>query len=440
MVKSSRSYLKKAYIGILLFIFAGIVLQGPISVGLGTLWPQYELLIKSWKEILMLLAGLMALVLLHQNKKIQILRDPIIFAIGAYGILHLVMMGYTFTGWSSSLAGLAIDLRYVLYFGLVYIAMLLYPNYRPVFIKVGIVGALVVLTFALLQVFLLPKDILKYIGYNVNTISSYLTVDQNQNYIRINSTLRGPNPLGAYAGLILALIVAAIVKLKKPKDKWPLVTVLLAGGIVALWASYSRSAWIAAVVAVIIILAVAGGKKLSPKILAVVGMSAVLLVGSFLMLGNTKFISNIFLHENPNGGSSVNSNEGHISSLQDGLKQMVSQPLGDGVGSTGSASLYGNNPTIIENQYLFTAHEVGWFGLILFVYIFTLVMMGLWKLRRDWLALGALASGVGLAVIGLLLPVWVDDTVSIIWWGMAAVVVGSRWYIVDSRGKKHGKH
>ena len=440
MVKSSRSYLKKAYIGILLFIFAGIVLQGPISVGLGTLWPQYELLIKSWKEILMLLAGLMALVLLHQNKKIQILRDPIIFAIGAYGILHLVMMGYTFTGWSSSLAGLAIDLRYVLYFGLVYIAMLLYPNYRPVFIKVGIVGALVVLTFALLQVFLLPKDILKYIGYNVNTISSYLTVDQNQNYIRINSTLRGPNPLGAYAGLILALIVAAIVKLKKPKDKWPLVTVLLAGGIVALWASYSRSAWIAAVVAVIIILAGAGGKKLSPKILAVVGMSAVLLVGSFLMLGNTKFISNIFLHENPNGGSSVNSNEGHISSLQDGLKQMVSQPLGDGVGSTGSASLYGNNPTIIENQYLFTAHEVGWFGLILFVYIFTLVMMGLWKLRRDWLALGALASGVGLAVIGLLLPVWVDDTVSIIWWGMAAVVVGSRWYIVDSRGKKHGKH
>ncbi len=440
MVKSSRSYLKKAYIVILLVVFGGIVLQGPISVGLGTLWPQYELLIKSWKEILMSLAGMMVLVLLYRNNKIQILRDPIIFAIGAYGILHLVMMGYTFTGWSSSLAGLAIDLRYVLYFGLVYIAMLLYPNYRPVFIKVGIVGALVVLTFALLQVFLLPKDILKYIGYNVNTISSYLTVDQNQNYIRINSTLRGPNPLGAYAGLILALIVAAIVKLKKPKDKWPLVTVLLAGGIVALWASYSRSAWIAAVVAVIIILAVAGGKKLSPKILAVVGMSAVLLVGSFLMLGNTKFISNIFLHENPNGGSSVNSNEGHISSLQDGLKQMVSQPLGDGVGSTGSASLYGNNPTIIENQYLFTAHEVGWFGLILFVYIFTLVMMGLWKLRRDWLALGALASGVGLAVIGLLLPVWVDDTVSIIWWGMAAVVVGSRWYIVDSRGKKHGKH
>ena len=423
MVKSSRSYLKKAYIVILLVVFGGIVLQGPISVSLGTLWPQYELLIKSWKEILMLLAGLMALVLLHQNKKMQILRDPIVFAIGAYGILHLVMMGYTFTGWSSSFAGLAIDLRYVLYFGLVYIAMHLYPQYRLMFIKVGIVGALVVLIFALLQVFLLPKDILKYIGYSADSISPYLTVDQNQDFIRINSTLRGPNPLGAYAGLILALIVAAIVKLKKLKDKWLLVTILLAGGIVALWASYSRSAWIAAVVVVIIILAVAGGKKLSPKILAVVGTSAVLLVSGFLILGNTKFISNILLHENPSGGSSLNSNEGHINSLQDGLNQMIHQPLGDGVGSTGSASLYGNNPTIIENQYLFTAHEVGWFGLILFVYIFILVILRLWKLRRDWLALGVLASGVGLALIGLLLPVWVDDTVSIIWWGLAAVAL-----------------
>ena len=424
MVKSSRNYLKKAYIGILLLIFGGIVLQGPISVGFGTLCPSYELLIKSWKEILMLVAGLIALFLLHKNKQMQILRDPVIFAIGAYGILHLVMMGYTFTGWSSSLAGLAIDLRYVLYFGLVYIAMRLYPEYRQMFIKVGIAGALAVLIFAILQVFLLPKDVLKYIGYNVNTISPYLTVDQNQNYIRINSTLRGPNPLGAYAGMVLVLITAAIVKLKNIKDKWPLIAILSVSGVVALWASYSRSAWAATAVAIVVVMAVAGAKKLSPKVWVLSGIIAAVVIGSFLILGNTQFISNIFLHENPNGGSSVNSNEGHISSLQDGLKQMVSQPLGDGVGSTGSASLQGSNPTIIENQYLFTAHEVGWFGLILFVYIFTLVMLELWKLRQNWLALGLFASGIGLAVIGLLLPVWVDDTVSIIWWGLAAVTMG----------------
>lgn len=37
----------KLFIAILLAIFGGIVLQGPISVGFGSLWPQYDLIIKS---------------------------------------------------------------------------------------------------------------------------------------------------------------------------------------------------------------------------------------------------------------------------------------------------------------------------------------------------------------------------------------------------------
>ena len=83
--------------------------------------------------------------------------------------------------------------------------------------------------------------------------------------------------------------------------------------------------------------------------------------------------------------------------------------------------MYTDSPIIIENQYLFTAHELGWLGLIIFLFIFGLIMKRLWKLRSDWLALGVFASGLCLAVIGLLLPVWVDDTVAIIWWGLAAI-------------------
>ena len=30
---------------------------------------------------------------------------------------------------------------------------------------------------------------------------------------------------------------------------------------------------------------------------------------------------------------------------------------------------------------------------------------------------------MGLAFVGLLLPVWVDDTVSILWWGLAAIAI-----------------
>jgi hypothetical protein len=51
------------------------------------------------------------------------------------------------------------------------------------------------------------------------------------------------------------------------------------------------------------------------------------------------------------------------------------------------------------------------------------ILARLWGLRKDWLALGVFASGIGLAIVGIFLPVWTDDTVSIIWWGLAAIAL-----------------
>jgi hypothetical protein len=420
--------LGKIYITILLVIFGGIVLQGPISVGFGTLWPSYDLLIKSWKEILMLVAGLIALFLLYKTKQFKILRDPIVILIAVYALLHLALLAFKFTGLTSSLAGLAIDLRYVLFFGLVYIAVSMYPTYRNAFIKVGIVGALIVLIFALLQVFVLPADILKHIGYSINTISPYLTVDQNPNFIRINSTLRGPNPLGAYAGMVLALTLAAIAKQKVAKGKrlLVLVTIMLIGGTVTLLASYSRSALLGTIAAIALIFVIAIIPRVSSNVRLWGGVTVVvfMIVLGIFIANNTNFASNVLLHVNPNDSNSVNSDDGHVSSLKASLSLLVQQPFGEGVGSTGSASLYTKQPLVIENQYLFTAHEVGWLGLAMFLSIFVTLIVRLCGLRSDWLALGVLASGVCLAIIGLLLPVWVDDTVAIIWWGLAAIALG----------------
>ncbi len=429
--RNSIGLLGKVYITILLVIFGGIVLHAPLSVGFGTLWPDYYLIIKSWKEILMLIAGLIALLLLYKTKQFRILRDPIIIAICAYTVLHLVLIPFYAKDLASSSAGLAIDLRYLLFFGLVYVAMRLYPKSRKMFIQVGIAGALVVLVFGMLQVAILPHDILKYIGYNIDTISPYLMVDQNNAFIRINSTLRGPNPLGEYAGLVLTLVITALVKGKVAKSKWPqtIAAILFAGGLVSLWTSYSRSALIGAFVAISIVLIVTYWRKISTKMWLSLGILLILLSCGLFMIRDTALVSNVIFHENLTGGSNIKSNEGHANSLVDGFGQLTSQPFGAGVGSTGSASIIGNQSEIIENQYLFVAHEVGWLGLALFIFIFVSIMMRLWKLRDDWLALGVFASGIGLALIGILLPVWTDDTVAIVWWGLAAIVVGSRWYI-----------
>ncbi len=422
------SGLEKLFVGILLVTFGGIVLHAPLSVGVGTLFPDYSLFIKSWKEVLIIIASVLALLILRRKKETAILKEPLMIGIGIY-LAFYVFSILLFNGEAASVAaGLAIDVRYILFFALTFIAIRLYPSYKKLFIKIGIAGAVVVMTFALLQVFVLPADILKYIGYNVNTIVPYLTVDQNQDFVRINSTLRGPNPLGAYAGIVLSLLLAFWLRGRHEVYKRPMfvVTLLFIGGVVALWASYSRSALIGAIVAVGIIVAVTILRKLGRRAWIVGAIALLALVGGIFTMQDNTFLSNVILHENPSEGSNVNSNQGHIESLQDGAMRMVLQPFGAGVGSTGSASLYTDTPLIIENQYLFIAHEVGWLGLAFFLLIFIGVLSRLWYRRSNWLPLGVFASGISLALIGLLLPVWADDTVAIVWWGLAGLSLGGR--------------
>jgi hypothetical protein len=420
------SVVEKIYLGVLLVIFGGIILHAPLTIGLGMVAPGYELVIKLWKELLMFVAAVAAGMILYEKKQFKILSEPLMVGIGIYAALHIVLLPVFWQGVAPSVAGLMIDLRYLFFFVLVYIAIRLYPNSRRLFVKIGVIGALIALIFAILQVFILPIDVLKYIGYSTKTIVPYLTVDQNNAFIRINSTFRGPNPLGAYAAIVLTLLVAFATKYRVNKDmkRVVLVGVLTVGGIVALWASYSRSALIAAGAGIVIVLVATVGRKLSRRTWVIGSVVTVALVGGLLLERGNSFISNVVLHDNPGGNSAVDSNQGHIESLQDGMRRLGQQPLGGGIGSTGSASLYGHSPLIIENQYLLTAHEAGWLGLVLFGLIFVGVLRRLWARRQDYLSLGVFASGIGLALIGLLLPVWVDDTVAIIWWGLAAIVLG----------------
>jgi len=422
-MKTSR--LERIYAGGIGLIFGLIVVHAPLSVGLGTLFPRYDLLIKSWKEILMLLLIPIALILIKRHRLMKpFLRDPIFYLIVIYVAIHVFIATLFFKGWQAMSAGLIIDLRYVLYFSLVYVLLCSASQYRNMLIKVAVIGAVIVVGFATMQLFL-PADILTHIGYGKNTIEPYLTVDKNIHYIRVNSTLRGPNPLGAYAGMVLALVAAAWSrgKLINQKDRFIAIILSICGAI-ALWISYSRSSLIAGLFAVLLVIGISQRHRISRRIWVGSGVVVCVFVGiiAFTHVGST-FISNILLHENPTGGSSVNSNQKHVQSLADGVAMLQQEPFGAGIGTTGSASLQSSAPLIIENQYLFIAHEIGWTGIVLFLALFISILIRLWQQRKEWLSLGVFASGIGLALIGLLLPVWVDDTVSIVWWGLAALAL-----------------
>ena len=427
-------------IGIMVVILAGLAVHTPTTIWLGTFVSSgVDVMLKAWKEVLLLaLIPVVQLILLRDRPLFEKLaRDPLFWVIKGYVLLHVLLMVVLWLGWWQSIAGMMIDLRYILAFVLVYVLVAALPQARKWFLGAIAAGAVVIIGFASLQ-HVLPIDVLKHIGYGPDTVTPYLTVDRNYDFVRINSTMRGPNPLGAYAASVVLIIVALIATRElRGKKQLTGAGVMSTASLLALWSSYSRSAKLALAAGLVMIAWVTKPwQYLSRKVLVGASVAGVVgLVVAAVTIPQTTFFSNVFLHTNPEGGSSTQSNEEHRRSLQLGIERMIDQPIGAGIGSTGSASLFGDNPVIIENQFLFIAHELGWLGLVLFV---VLLGMILWRLyvqatRSDGLALGVFASGVGLVVVGLVLPVYVDDVVSIIWWSLAAIVLGGT---VETSAKK----
>lgn len=421
----NQKLIERVVAGILLAIAVGMAMHTPLTLWLGLQAPDWALVIKAWKEVLMGVALILLFVAAARRGRLDaLLSDRLIQLCLVYAGLHFVMMMVFQNGLASAGAGLLIDLRFVLYFALVYVFLTLYPAWQKAFLLAFGIGTVIILGFAVLQMTVLPTDFLAHLGYSKATIAPYLTVDENPALIRINSTLRGPNPLGAYAVIVLAVASAILARrnIKTSRDRWIIGGVIVAS-ILALNASYSRSSLIGAVVAVAIVIVTAAGSRIR-KQLVIVGIGSIVVMTALVVgFRHSYIVSNVIFHDNPATGAAIDSNTGHAESLSDGFVRMLRQPFGAGVGSTGSASLIGDSPFIVENQYLLVAHEVGWLGLVLFAWLFVEVLRRLWARRKGALALGIFASGVGLAVIGLLLPVWTDDTVSITWWGLAAVAI-----------------
>lgn len=429
---SNRNKLGLATAGLLLAILALIVLHAPITVVFGVLYPGIELFIKAWKECLLLLVAALVLWGLFRQKRLkELVNDRLSLLLLAYIFVNFLSVILLWNGEFPVIAGLMINLRFIVYFLLVYWTLKLYPQYARLFKLVFLAGATVVVTFGVLQVTVLPADILRYIGYGVDTILPYQTIDLNSDFVRINSTLRGPNPLGAYSIVVLSVVAAVLVARWRTirSNKWLCagLLALLAGGVLVLWVSYSRSAWIGAFVAFVTLVVLLGAKKVSPKLL-LAGMASVCLVAGvgIYIARDSAFVSNVFFHENHDSPTDAKSNDQHLASLTLGLDRLATQPIGAGVGSTGTPSLFGDQPLIIENQYLYIAHETGWLGLATFMTILLIVLMRLRRGPPDAWGAAVFASGIGLSVVGLIQPVWMDDTVSLVWWGMAAVVLSTQ--------------
>ncbi len=376
-------------------------------------------LIRIWKEIVLftLVPGLIYVAWSDVRLRQWFNRRWLVRAVLAYTTLHFLLAWLAYTrGEVNRVAliyGLIINLRFFGFFILVIIIAGKTEVLRNRWRSYILLPALVVISFGLLQL-ALPHDFLRHFGYGSSTIPSFQTVDQKLSFRRIQSTLRGANPLGAYMLFILPLLL-----LVRGKAQRLLALVL---GAIVMFFSYSRSAVLGLLATAMFLvrpLVVWGKRTVFVIALGVVGVALAILV-----VRDNNIAQNTFFHTDETSKSAVSSNSNRLKEMKKGVTDVLREPLGRGPGTAGPASFRNDYPArIAENYFIQIGQEVGILGLGLFLTIQFFICQALWKNRKDALSKVMLALLIGLSVVNLVSHAWTDDTVSYLYWGLVAVAL-----------------
>ena len=373
--------------------------------------------------------GLGAAWLLYKDRDLwdKLRRSTLVRIILVYIVLQIVLGLFAVNAQkvntNALLYGWIIGSRFLVFF-LIMLVLAAKTNLHKNWRKIILLPATVVIGFGLLQQFILPADFLRHFGYSSQTLVPFQTIDLKPDYVRLQSTLRGPNPLGAY--LILVIISAAAYFFTKKNQRIKKGIYVFAAGLV-LFFTYSRSAWIGTFLSLGLLLWLTIKNAKTRKVLAMAGAGLILLSSAVLVVfRNNDRIQNTFFHVDEHSTSVRSSNDDRTSALEDGLKDLWNEPLGRGPGTAGPASARNTYPArIAENYYLQIGQETGLAGFLLFIAINIYATYYLWRNRQDQLSLILLTSLIGITFVNLLSHAWADDVLSLIWWGLAGIALSS---------------
>ena len=385
--------------------------------------------LRLWKEVLLVISAAGMLYLIATDRKIRThtLSRRLVWLILLYMLLNVVWGLLALNQHDVSAKalgyGLIVNLRYLLFFLVTWAVALRMSRLRSHWQWLVYWPAIGVAAFGVLQILLLPHDFLRHFGYGQATIPPFETINHNAHYIRIASTLRGANPLGAYLIVPISLLT---VLLLSPKRRTWLQAGFLAELLLVLFFSFSRSAWIGAALTVAVILLISVRTKPS-RIVTLSIIGALVLAAAVLTLAfhRSPRFENFVFHTQTHSAVRTTSKDKHLAALKTGLREVRDHPLGQGPGTAGPASIYntGHSPRVAENYFVQISQETGWLGFGLFVLINLGVGYLLWVRRADPLALSLFASLIGLTFVNMLSHAWADDTLAYVWWGLAGVAM-----------------
>lgn len=413
------------------YVVAAIIILLPFhalfTTWAGATWGHIDLF-RIWKELLAVPIGLLAFWLAKRDKRLThwLHNDVLVYLIALYIVTELVLgVSALINGtvnYSALIYSWLINSRYLVFFVICLIVATKDRWLLKHWKRLVMIPAIVVLLFATLQLWVLPTNFLTHFGYGPKTIPAVHTVDQKPEYIRIQSTLRGPNPLGAYLVLVITLFVTLIYSRRVRSIRVPL---LLAISVVVILFTYSRSAWLGAVFAIGVLSYWALHNHPARRwVLSGALLSFVLLIGAVAVFRNNDLVQNTLFHTDETSRSAESSNAARASALESGAVSLLHEPFGRGPGTAGPASFRNKKPArIAENYFIQIGQELGLIGLTLLIAIYLVVARRLWLQGESLLPRVLLASLVGITLINMLSHAWTDDTLSLIWWGLAGIAL-----------------
>lgn len=397
-------------------------------------------LIRLWKEGIVIILAIIIAILVWREPKLRnsIIHSKLFIIALAYNLFCVTIGLFAYIAGKVTLYaflyGLLLDTRYIVWFGIVYVAARcsgwLGRNWKKlIFIPLALVTL-----FALLQFFILPRNFLEHFGYNSGHTSFVAVVPLNQDSptIRVTAFSRGANPLGAYLATFLTLLVVVIYSKKRAIMLWA----LAATTFIALFLTFSRSAWLGFIVALTAFIWVTFRNVRKIYTFGLLALVGVLVLGAVVVKSGS--VQNAIFHVNDDTTATVTSNDGHAGALEESVRAFVMWPLGYGPGTAGQASWYntGHRTINTESYLLQLLLEIGLLGCTFLVYFMWIILRRLQAMvEGGGLPVGVFATLIGFVPINLVSYGWTDDTLVYLWWGLAAIALASP--IVKPQ-KQHG--
>ncbi len=251
---------------------------------------------------------------------------------------------------------------------------------------------------------------------------------------RAIGTFGSPNVFGLY--LVIVILVGSAVGRGAHGLVWTGAVAILSAALVA---TYSRSATIGLVVAVLMSRLMSPPQRprqRKPGLRRLGALAVTAVVAAALAASVSGYVSGLPQHLYRTLTLQDTSVVGHIQSWVDALQLVREHPFGVGIGQTGPRSaVYTGRLWNAESSYLIVAWDVGVIGALAYCAVWLLTLTALWSAHRASLAAGAwtaaelcrgaFAAVVAAATAGIALPLNVEVEVMLVLFLVAGAALAS---------------